>query len=57
MNTPHRVAVGVLADEGLPEQVMATIADDLPGMFAARVSRETRWRCLWAMRSSAMARL
>jgi hypothetical protein len=44
MNTPHRVAVGVLADEGLPEQVMATIADDLPGMFAARVSGETRWQ-------------
>lgn len=44
MSSPRRVAVGVLADGGLPEQVMATIADDLPGMFAARVSRETRWQ-------------
>jgi hypothetical protein len=31
MNGPRQVVVGVLADEGLPEQVMATIADDLPG--------------------------
>src|ERR1700709_1607840 len=44
MNGPHQVVVGVLADHGLPEQVMATIADDLPGVFAARVSEETRWR-------------
>lgn len=33
----------MLADKGLPEQVMASIADDLPGILAARVSGETRW--------------
>jgi hypothetical protein len=44
MNAPRQVAVGVLADEGLPEQVITTIADDLPGIFAARVSGQTRWR-------------
>jgi hypothetical protein len=36
MNGPRQVVVGVPADEGLPEQVMATIADDLPGVFAAQ---------------------
>ncbi|HET9142957.1 hypothetical protein [Actinophytocola sp.] len=44
MSGPDEVVVGVLADEGLPEQVMATIADDLPGAFATRVSGATRWR-------------
>jgi hypothetical protein len=44
MNAPRQVAVGVLADEGLPEQVITTIADDLPGVFATRVSEQTRWR-------------
>jgi hypothetical protein len=44
MTTPHQVTVGVLADEGLPEQVITTIADDLPEIFAARVSGQTRWR-------------
>ncbi|HEU5474019.1 MAG TPA: hypothetical protein VFV67_25520 [Actinophytocola sp.] len=44
MNGPDEVVVGVVADEGLPEQVMARIADDLPGVFAARVSGATRWR-------------
>ncbi|MDT7805741.1 MAG: hypothetical protein QOI78_9174 [Actinomycetota bacterium] len=44
MNAPRQVAVGVLADEGLPEQVIATIADDLPEIFATRVSGETQWR-------------
>ncbi|MEV0074187.1 MULTISPECIES: hypothetical protein [unclassified Amycolatopsis] len=44
MNAPHQVVVGVLADEGPPEQVITTIADDLPGVFAARVSGRTRWR-------------
>ncbi|MET7995896.1 hypothetical protein ABZU76_33890 [Amycolatopsis sp. NPDC005232] len=44
MNAPRPVIVGVLADEGLPEQVITTIADDLPGIFGARVSGEMRWR-------------
>jgi hypothetical protein len=44
MDGPHQVVVGVLVDEGLPEQVITAIADDLPGVFAARVSGETRWR-------------
>jgi hypothetical protein len=44
MDTPDQVSVGVLADNGLPEQVIAAIADDLPGAFAARVSGKTRWR-------------
>ena len=44
MTTPHQVTVGVLADEGMPEQVIATIADDLPGIFATRVSGQTQWR-------------
>jgi len=44
MTTPRQVAVGVLADEGLPEQVITTIADDLPEIFAARVSGQMRWR-------------
>ncbi|MGV9293933.1 hypothetical protein [Amycolatopsis sp. NPDC003676] len=44
MNAPRQVAVGVLADGGLPEQVIATIADELPEVFAARVDGRTRWR-------------
>jgi hypothetical protein len=44
VNAPRQVAVGVLADEGLPEQVITTIADDLPGVFATRVSEEARWQ-------------
>jgi hypothetical protein len=44
MDTPDRVSVGVLADKGLPERVVTAIVDDLPGVFAARVSGETRWR-------------
>ncbi|MFC9250746.1 hypothetical protein [Amycolatopsis thailandensis] len=44
MNAPHQVAVGVLADEGLPEQVITTIVDELPETFAALVSGQTRWR-------------
>ncbi|MFG1643310.1 hypothetical protein ACGFMK_23700 [Amycolatopsis sp. NPDC049252] len=44
MTAPPQVTVGVLADKGLPEQVIATIADDLPETFATRVSGETRWR-------------
>jgi hypothetical protein len=31
-------AVDVLADEGLPEQVITTIADELPDIFATQVS-------------------
>lgn len=34
----------MLADEGLPEQVITTIADELPDIFATRVSGQTRWR-------------
>jgi len=44
MNAPRQTAVGVLADEGLPEQVITRIADDLPGIFATRISGETQWR-------------
>ncbi|GLY38281.1 hypothetical protein Amsp01_043050 [Amycolatopsis sp. NBRC 101858] len=44
MNAPRQVTVGVLADEGLPEQVITALADDLPGIFAARVSEETEWQ-------------
>ncbi|GAB3746913.1 hypothetical protein GCM10027598_85240 [Amycolatopsis oliviviridis] len=44
MEAPHQVAVGVLADEGLPEQVITTIVDELPETFAALVSGRTRWR-------------
>lgn len=44
MDTPDQVSVGVLADKGLPEQVITAIADDLPRVFAARVSGKTRWR-------------
>jgi hypothetical protein len=44
MTAPRQVAVGVLADEGLPEQVITTIAEELPEIFAARVSGQTRWR-------------
>ncbi|CCH32556.1 hypothetical protein ABZ816_23545 [Actinosynnema sp. NPDC047251] len=44
MGAPHQVTVGVLADEGLPERVITTIADDLPDTFAARVSGRARWR-------------
>ncbi|WP_328453140.1 hypothetical protein [Amycolatopsis sp. NBC_00438] len=44
MTAPHQLAVGVLADEGLPEQVITTIADDLPEIFATRISGETQWR-------------
>jgi hypothetical protein len=44
MNAPRQVTVGVLADEGLPEQVITTIADDLPEAFATLVSEETRWQ-------------
>ncbi|PPK66261.1 hypothetical protein V5P93_003978 [Actinokineospora auranticolor] len=44
MNEPHQVAVGVLADAGLPARVITTIADELPGVFADRVSGQTRWR-------------
>ncbi len=44
MNAPRQVVVGVLADEGLPKQVIATIADDLPDIFATQISGETRWR-------------
>ncbi|SDZ34334.1 hypothetical protein SAMN05421504_11337 [Amycolatopsis xylanica] len=44
MNAPSEVAVGVLVDGGLPEQVITTIADDLPELFATRVNGQTRWR-------------
>ncbi|MEU4674603.1 hypothetical protein AB0F91_43270 [Amycolatopsis sp. NPDC023774] len=44
MTAPPQVAVGVLADEGLPEQVITTIADELPEIFATRVHGQTRWR-------------
>ncbi|OXM48544.1 hypothetical protein CFP71_32120, partial [Amycolatopsis thailandensis] len=44
MNAPHQVAVGLLTDEGLPEQVITTIVDELPETFAALVSGQTRWR-------------
>ncbi|WP_034289858.1 hypothetical protein [Amycolatopsis benzoatilytica] len=44
MNAPRQVAVGVLADEGLPERVITTIAGDLPEIFATRVSGQARWR-------------
>ena len=44
MSTSRQVSVGVLADEGLPEQVITTLADDLPDIFAAEVSGQTRWR-------------
>ena len=43
MNAPRQVAIGVLVDEGLPEQVITTIADELPEIFASRVSGQTRW--------------
>ncbi|MFC6090043.1 hypothetical protein [Saccharothrix lopnurensis] len=44
MSEPRQVVVGVLADEGLPERVIATIADELPDTFTARVSGRARWR-------------
>ncbi|MEV6648785.1 hypothetical protein [Amycolatopsis sp. NPDC051371] len=44
MTAPPQVAVGVLTDRGLPEQVITTIADELPRIFGARVSGETQWR-------------
>lgn len=44
MNAPSQVTVGLLVDEGLPQQVITTIADDLPDIFATQVSGETRWR-------------
>jgi hypothetical protein len=44
VDTPDRVSVGVLADKGLPERVITAIVDDLPGVFAARMSGGTRWR-------------
>ncbi|MGW4398938.1 hypothetical protein ACWEHA_26950 [Amycolatopsis nivea] len=44
MNVPRQVSVGVLADGGLPEQVITTIAGELPEIFAARVDGRTRWR-------------
>lgn len=44
MNAPGQVAVGVLTDQGLPEQVITTIADELPESFATMVSGQTRWR-------------
>ncbi|GLZ40577.1 hypothetical protein [Actinokineospora sp. NBRC 105648] len=43
MDTPDQVSIGVLADKGLPGQVITAIADDLPRVLAARVSGETRW--------------
>ncbi|MGW3960956.1 hypothetical protein ACWED2_14145 [Amycolatopsis sp. NPDC005003] len=44
MTAPRQVAVGVLADEGLPEQVITTIADELPRLLATGVDGRTRWR-------------
>ncbi|TQM80005.1 hypothetical protein FHX81_2326 [Saccharothrix saharensis] len=42
MSAPRQVAVGVLADEGLPERVITAVADELPGVFAAQVERAGR---------------
>ncbi|MBN6039905.1 hypothetical protein JYK18_33930 [Amycolatopsis sp. 195334CR] len=44
MGTPREVAVGVLTDEGLPEQVITKIADELPESFDSLVGGHTRWR-------------
>lgn len=44
MGARRQVAVGVPADEGLPERVITTIAGELPDIFAARVSGQARWR-------------
>ncbi|GAA3892755.1 hypothetical protein GCM10022243_67140 [Saccharothrix violaceirubra] len=34
----------MLADEGLPERVITAVTDELPDLFAARVSGQVRWR-------------
>ncbi|OLF16044.1 hypothetical protein [Actinophytocola xanthii] len=44
MNAPREMAVGLVADEGLPEQVIKTIAAELPGTFTSQVSGQTQWR-------------
>ncbi|RJQ66989.1 hypothetical protein D5S17_35000 [Pseudonocardiaceae bacterium YIM PH 21723] len=44
MDAPREVTVGVLADEGLPHQVIRSIAEELPDTFASLVSGRTRWR-------------
>ncbi|HEX6340652.1 hypothetical protein [Umezawaea sp.] len=44
MHEPDLIAVGVLSDEGLPEQVITMIADELPGILATGVDGRTRWR-------------
>ncbi|OLR94742.1 hypothetical protein [Actinokineospora bangkokensis] len=44
MDERHQVVVGVLADEGLPEQVVTSLADELPEVLAAQVGGQARWR-------------